>query len=129
MHRLAALDEKRAQGMPGDVAPESLVRGECAKQMRTSINRYNRTRRHSLRDVGRLIPCSPRSTGLDSLRRPGCFETRSLTPASGCQDHTASPDASRGASSGRTNASIATRLTFRDDRPERPSWRGGLIAI
>jgi len=71
MHRLAALDEKRAQGMPGDVAPESLVRGKCAKEMRTSINRYNRTRRHSLRDVGRLIPCSPRCTGLFSHRRSG----------------------------------------------------------
>jgi hypothetical protein len=40
----------------------------------------------------------------------------SLTPASGCRDHTASSDASR-ASSCASFASIAPRLTFRDDWP------------
>src|SRR5690242_19247037 len=40
--------------------------------------------------VLRLIARSPRSAGLDSLRRLGLV-TRGLTPASGDQDHTPSP--------------------------------------
>jgi len=70
--------------------------------------------RHSPRDVGRLIPCSPRRTGLCSHRHP----------QSACE-----LDTSIGVSGPhgfvgrvprlvmRANASIASRLTSRDDWP------------
>jgi hypothetical protein len=42
----------------------------------------------------RLTPWSPRCTGLVSHRRQRNLRSANLTPASGCQDHTASPSAS-----------------------------------
>jgi hypothetical protein len=49
---------------------------------RVSHHRHAETIRRSLRNGLRLIPRSPRSAGLDSLRSPG-FLTRGLIPASG----------------------------------------------
>ena len=63
--------------------------------------------------VLRLIARSPRSTGLVSLRR-GAF--RSLDPSVGGQDHAPSPSASL-CDRLAAFASIAPRLTFRDEWP------------
>jgi hypothetical protein len=126
---------------PGDARSSALSRrgrrecrvplhpgGSCAqmrKKMRTSSTG---TTEHAgipcamLDDLFRALPGVP---GFLATILPGSL-TRKLTPASGCQDHTASSDASRAPRRGAAYASIATRLTFRDDRPERPSWRGGL---
>jgi hypothetical protein len=99
-----SLDETEGAGNAGRRCTRA-SRVPCSKKTHTSSHRYNRTSRHSPRDVGRLIPCSPRRTGRSSHRRPR--KLASLTPASGCRDHTASSDASR-ASSVRTDASIAS---------------------
>ena len=77
-----------------------------------------RTFRHSLRDGLPLIARSPRSPGLIAsvaLRNV----SQDLIPASGDQDHTLLPYApprfvQRGF------RVIASRPTFRDDRPKRP---------
>ena len=58
---------------------------------------------------------SPRSAGLVSLRRSRERLARSLTPASGCQDHAISPSASAELARS-VNTSIASRATCRDDR-------------
>src|ERR1700689_3785916 len=49
--------------------------------------------RHSPRNGSRIISCSPRCSGRFG-HRPLVDTPRSLTPASGCQDHTSSPSAS-----------------------------------
>jgi hypothetical protein len=54
--------------------------------------------------------------GFSSHRAPGLL-TRGLTPASGCRDHTALSNASPALRPCASIASIATRPTFRDDRP------------
>ena len=73
--------------------------------------------------VLRLISCSPRSAGLDSLRRPG-FMTAGLDPSvggPGPHDFAVRP---RPALVCTARASIASRATFRDDR-EAPSVSAG----
>src|SRR6185437_14284159 len=59
-----------------------------------SDHRLSRFNRHSLRDGVNATPRSPRCTGLFSHRRFAGPTLRNLTPASGGQDHTASPSAS-----------------------------------
>jgi len=82
---------KRAQGMSGAWHTRSLV---CEGRKHTSSHhRYAETIRHSLRNgFNGLSSCSPRSAGLDSLRRSPIIAA-SLIPASGDQDHTTSPSA------------------------------------
>jgi hypothetical protein len=52
------------------------------------------TYRHSLHDGVTAAPCSPWCTGLFSHHRLRKLLPTNLTPASGCQDHTAWPSAS-----------------------------------
>jgi hypothetical protein len=67
------------------VAPAALRASEESTQ--ASHYRYAETVRRSLRNGLRLIPRSPRSAGLDSLRRlPSLAD---LIPASGNRDHAA----------------------------------------
>jgi hypothetical protein len=54
---------------------------------RVSHHRYAETVRRSPRDGLRLMPRSPRSAGLDSLRRLPELPPADLIPASGNQDH------------------------------------------
>jgi hypothetical protein len=49
--------------------------------------------RHSLRNGFTVAPCSPWCTGLVSHHRLRKLLSANLTPASGCQDHTAWPSA------------------------------------
>src|ERR1700722_6498741 len=49
--------------------------------------------RHSLRNGFTVAPCSPWCTGLFSHHRLRKLLSANLTPASGCQDHTAWPSA------------------------------------
>ena len=63
--------------------PQPRVR-QKRKEMHTSHHRYNRTHSGiSLRDVGRLIPCSPRRTGLVSHRRLAGVYLRKLDTSVG----------------------------------------------
>src|SRR5215468_660575 len=84
------LCEERAQGMPG----EGLTHGPPAiKKAGGSYHRFSRIIRHSLRDgfnaVLRALPGEP-----GFLAPVARDHLASLTPASGCQDHTTSPSAS-----------------------------------
>src|SRR5215471_2759486 len=69
------------------VAPAALRAREESTQ--ASHHRYAGTVRHSLRNGLRLIPRSPRSAGLDSLRRLVESTPQDLIPASGDRDHAA----------------------------------------
>jgi hypothetical protein len=82
----------RARGTPGAVAPAVSCAANAQKNAHELSAGTTEHIRHSPRDVGRLIPCSPRRTGLYSHRRPQFLA--SLTPASGCRDHTALSNAS-----------------------------------
>src|SRR6185312_1368952 len=90
---LGPSESKRVQGMPGAVAPASLVCSNALERTR-AVYRYNRT--HS------GIPCAMVS-GLyviSSVHRalwppsPASSSPADLIPASGDQDHTTSPSAS-----------------------------------
>src|SRR5581483_6446135 len=88
--------EQRAQGMPGARRTHCLA---CKRKRRTQANTGTpKSLRHSLRNGITAAPCSPRSTGLVSLRheRISAFRPQGRnristhsTPASGGQDHTA----------------------------------------
>ena len=67
--RFAALVRRRAQGMPGAVAPAVSCARIVGERTRVVTGTTGHVR-HSPRDVGRLIPCSPRRTGRSSHRRP-----------------------------------------------------------
>src|SRR5215468_6355847 len=56
----------------------------------------------------------------------GGNSSANLISASGDQDHAPSPSASACLRLTQAKASIASRLTFRDDWPQRPSGRGGM---
>ena len=69
LHRTSALENKRAQGMPGAQQAPAASRAKVSKAHECRHYRYAETIRHSLRDGLRLISCSPRCAGLDSHRR------------------------------------------------------------
>jgi hypothetical protein len=91
MHR-SCPSEREGAGNAG-CRPHPQPRVQIKRSTRASSPQVRRT--HSgipCAMVLRLIPCSPRGTGLVSPRRTAKI-SRSLTPASGCQDHTALPSA------------------------------------
>jgi hypothetical protein len=104
--------------------PAAPVASREAKNTRVSHYRYAEHAGIPCAMVLRPIARSPRSTGLDSLRRPHAVPTRkdrhrclaNLIPASGDRDHTPSPSARGPARHARPPASIASRTTCRDDR-------------
>jgi hypothetical protein len=63
------------------------------KKQRTRAYKVHRNKRHSLRNGFTVAPCSPWCTGLVSHHRLRELPPANLTPASGCQDHTAWPSA------------------------------------
>jgi hypothetical protein len=82
-------NEKRAQGMPG----EGLTHGPPAtKKAGGSYHRFSQIIRHSLRDGVTAYNVLSPGPGL-SCPRHQRDHLASLTPASGCQDHTISPSA------------------------------------
>ena len=94
-----------------------------------SYHRFSQNIRHSLRDgFNAYIGLSP-GTGLSCSHHARDHHLARLTPASGCQDHTTSRPPQRRSSARKrvrvAKASIASRLTFGDDWPQRPSCRGG----
>jgi hypothetical protein len=89
----------------------------CNKKSRRQSPQVGRTIRHSLRNGLRLMARSPRGAGLDSPRRSRETSRKNLTSASGGQDHTLSPSALAQLRLTQAAASIASRLTFRDDWP------------
>jgi len=114
---------ERAQGMPGVGRTRSLA---CKRKKHASKSpQVRRTIRHSLRDGLRLIARSPWCAGLFSHHRRR-NDSHRLDPSVGDQDHAPSPSASACLRLGQAKASIASRLTFRDDWPQRPSGRGGM---
>jgi hypothetical protein len=112
--------------MPGD----GLAHGPPAtKKAGGSYHRFSQIIRHSLRDgFNAYIGLSP-GTGLSCSHHARDHHLARLTPASGCQDHTTSRPPQRRSSARMiarvAKASIASRLTFGDDWPQRPSCRGG----
>jgi hypothetical protein len=107
VHQSYPLQEQRAQGMPGD----DLARGPPAiRKAGGRYHRFSRITRHSLRNGFNGVL---RALLGDRAFLPPSRADRSahLTPASGCRDHTTSPPAFVS----RAVASIASRLTFRDD--------------
>jgi len=56
-------------------------------------HRFTGTTRHFLRNGVTVTPWSPWCAGLFSHHRPWKLLSTNLTPASGCQDHTAWPSA------------------------------------
>src|SRR5579859_7812432 len=115
MHRGSPSKVKRAQGMPGAVAP-AVSCAAAIKRTHTSSTQVQPNTsgipRAMLDDLFRAL-----------LGVPGFVVTvarnqiANLTPASGCRDHTASSDASCALRPCALLASIASRLTFRDDWP------------
>jgi hypothetical protein len=82
----APLDESEGAGNAGrQTHPQPCVQ---LKKHASKSPQVRRTIRHSLRDSLRLMPRSPRCTGLCSHRRSSII-LASLIPASGDQDHTA----------------------------------------
>ena len=123
----------RAQGMPGASRTRSLV---CEMKKHTSKVTTGRAEQSGIpcAMVLPLIPRSPRSAGLVSLRRSSISAFRpkgrnrismGLAPASGCQDHAAWRSASAPLVCN-ASASTASRFTSGDDWPSRPSCRGGM---
>jgi hypothetical protein len=92
-----ALEREEGAGNTGCRCTRSLVCSKCAENAHERSAGTTEHIRHSPRDVGRLIPRSPRRTGRYSHRRPQLLA--GLTPASGCRDHAASSNASTRASS------------------------------
>ena len=116
MHRRLALEEKRAQGMPGAVAPESsraAMREKKAHERSTGTTGQSGIPCAMLDDLFRALPGVP---GFVATVPPGLFDPEVDTSVGVPGPHGFIGRVTR-ASSGRTHASIATRLTFRDDRP------------
>jgi hypothetical protein len=89
---IATLDKKRAQGKPGARCTRGLVCKHAQKNAHEHTGSAEASR-PSLRNGLRLTPRSP-VTGLSCHRHPReVLLPANLTPASGCQDHTASPSA------------------------------------
>ena len=80
---------KRAQGMPGAWPHPWPAYNKKSRRQSPQVSHNNR---HSLHDGVNATPRSPRCTGLFSHRRLA-DHSQDLTPASGGQDHTASPSA------------------------------------
>jgi hypothetical protein len=85
MHRARPSEEEGAGSTGRSSHPQPRVRG--VESTRVSHHEYAESIRRSPRNGLRLIPRSPRSAGLDSLRR---LSSTDLIPASGDQDHAAS---------------------------------------
>jgi hypothetical protein len=87
-------EDQRAQGMPGARCARSLA---CKSESSTHASRHGHTgnTRHSPRNGLRLISRSPRGPGSFAPVVSQGLTPQTLTPASGRQDHTTSPSASR----------------------------------
>src|ERR1700743_411927 len=86
-------ERKRAQGKPGARCTRGLVCKLCIKKTHTSIQVQRRQSGLPCAMALRLIPCSlPGDRACLPPSPTNCFVD--LTPASGRQDHTASPYAS-----------------------------------
>jgi hypothetical protein len=119
---------QRAQGKPGARCTRGLV---CKHAQKNAHEHTGSAEASGLpcAMVLRLITRSPRRSGF-LVTVTSRILPRGLTPASGRQDHTTSPSASRPFVKG-PSASTASRPAFRDDR-ERPSCRVGrrkLVAL
>jgi hypothetical protein len=89
----SALSYQRAQGMPGARCARS--RACSVESTRVSHHGHTGNTRHSPRNGLRLTPRSPRGPGsFAPVTFAEIASHESLTPASGCQDHTTSPSAS-----------------------------------
>ena len=123
---LPALSKQRAQGMPG----ARCAAAACAVVESTRVSHHGHTgnTRHSPRNgfngFLRALPGDRAFLPPSSLRS---LLLKNLTPASGRQDHTTSPSASRHRRR-RAAASIASQPYVRDDRETPlcigPGWRG-----
>ena len=65
--------------MPGAVAPAASRAEQCAQKAHEESTGTTETLRHSLRDVGRLTPCSPRGTAIKCTHLC-CADKRRLIP-------------------------------------------------
>ena len=94
-----------------------------------SYHRFSQIIRHSLHDGFNTYITLSLGTGLSCSHHARDHHLARLTPASGCQDHTILCPPHRRSSARKlarvAKASIASRLTFGDDWPQRPSCRGG----
>ena len=104
------------------VAPAALRAAKESTQ--ASHHRYAGTVRRSLRNGLRLIPRSPRSTGLDSLRRLSAFTNR-LDPSVGGSGPRGLARPRRCRNAGDTFASIASRSNVCGDWPNAPPGGSG----
>jgi hypothetical protein len=86
-----------------------------------ALTRSTGNKRHSLRNGFTVAPCSPWCTGLVSHHRPQDLRLANLTPASGCQDHTAWPSARLPPVSQRSR--VHRNLSHVCDVGQRPSHR------
>ena len=86
-------EDQRAQGMPGARCARSLA---CKNESSTHASHHGHTgnTRHSPRNGLRLISRSPRGPGSFAPVVSQGLTPQTLTPASGCQDHTTLPSAS-----------------------------------
>ena len=121
------LEKERAQGMPGAVAPAA----SCAGHALGNAHEFSAgTTEHTPASPAQWFTAytrSPRSAGLVSLRRLRLRHRKLDTSVGvpGPRDFTVR--LARRSSCGR-NASIASPLHVRDDRPKRPSCRSGMGA-
>jgi hypothetical protein len=119
--RKSAPPHQRAQGMPGADAPAA-SRAKL-KSTRVSHHRFTGSHRHSLRNgfngLLRALPGEPGFVVTIPARLPK--HRRELTPASGRQDHTASPSAHLRARHATGSASTAPCPAF-VAIASRPSW-------
>ena len=114
-------------------APALIASFECSSQppyLKCCDDRLNPPPAFPARWFYGLYVISP-GTGLSCSRRLRGHYLASLASASGGQNHTTSPSAEasvvRAEFARRPSASIAFRLTFGDDWPQRPFQRGGTM--
>ena len=93
LHEHPALSNQRAQGIPGARCTRGLVCKTAQKNAHEHTGSAEAIR-HSLRNGFTAYTCSP-ATGLSCHRRPRKLPFANLMPASGHQDHTILPSASR----------------------------------
>ena len=120
--------QERTQGMPG----VRCTRGSVQKMHRGSRHRFTGFNRHSLRDGFTVSFALSRVTGLSCHPRRRVrlrANIANLTPASGRQDHTTSPYASRAVrprAKARDGVAGVHRIPSRvNDDHDTPLFRGG----
>ena len=112
--RSSSSRKRRAQGRPGAGRTRRLVCRGSPQIECTPGHRFGRNDRPSLRNGVTAYTCSPRRAGLVGRRHPQSLA--SLIPASGDQDHTASPSAPASPVVRNQRVHRIPQPTCRDDR-------------